>query len=77
MAQAQLNLRDKEGDEELVEEEEILAIKWSDEAVGTRYVNSTTEHRMEVLLSNRVSTGRCLKLRSSSLFNGGVANCIT
>lgn len=51
MAQAQLNLLVDEREYEMIEEGEVPTYRWTGKAFDTRYIDSTTECRMEALLS--------------------------
>lgn len=59
IAQALLDLPAGAGDYKVLEEGELLGYRWSGDGVDTRYVDSTTERRMEALYSQINSTRRC------------------
>lgn len=56
MAQVQPDLHKTERDYQLIEESKIPTMRWSGEAVDTRYVDAVTECCMEVLCSALAST---------------------
>lgn len=59
MAQALLDVHPSREDRNLLEEEKLLTVQWSGEAVDTRYVNEATERHVKHTLSQLAISGRC------------------